>query len=469
MATVPQRGFAHFRLGREHLDHLLRPTVRNSRLAPQVLGIAKSLNTHRAGTFQDIAELAGRPAREITGLIPLLRDVFIAHADRSLQALYRAYVAANPMPEPASHQDRLMQLQDVGGEAARIVDEFDWGWLADWLRLDLIGESERSCRLRLSNFAFQVRRVNFRFTYHCNISCRHCYNHSGPAEKGSLDRNAMLAIIAEMPGANVPALNLTGGEPFLYADTVMAAISAARAAGVEEISVYTNGFWARDPAAARAMLARLQAAGLGAPRDHLKVSSGVYHLEFIAFEHILTLAREYHDKFARRLVIDIETPPDAAPYQRQMWSHVSEAGLTGKVDLRFRGVQPIGRGSNLDTGAYRPIDDPCRVIDQVVFDPDGAVRPCCGLNSDNLGVRIGVLGRQSLRSLIKQMQNDPVLQLLAGQPMQSLPAKLGLPTSRETHAGPCHLCQDFLGGVADKAPLAARLFDGQRYYPFWFA
>lgn len=314
-------------------------------------------------------------------------------------------------------------------------------------------ENVASCLNRLSNFAFPCQRVNFRFTYHCNIACSHCYNSSGPhATQQHLDLGAMLHSIAHMPEAGMHALNLTGGEPFLYPEELLTLIAAGRTAGLREISIYTNGFWARTPAHATRMLSRLKEAGfMACARDHLKVSAGVYHQAFIAFDRVLTLARAYYEICRRPLLLDFEMAAGQPAMAEEIRRTIAAAGLTECIVPAFRHVQPLGRGRALQVHALGPIDGPCRVIDQIVFDPDGSVRPCCGFNSENDGVKIGRMGRHSLRQLVKRMQNDPLLQCLATHAMRAIFPLVGKVQNRAGYAGACDLCQHALGDLSDGA------------------
>jgi len=376
----------------------------------------------------------------------------------------------HPPPAHANHNDKIASLEPTHVEAQAIVDSCDWGWLTGWLQLKRFGEDAESCVRRLSNFAFRIRRVNFRFTYHCNIACRHCYNSSGPDLKAQrIPLDPMLAIVSQMPNVGIGHLNLTGGEPFLYPDHLTALIAAGRVAGLRGISIYTNGYWATTEEQAERILERLSTAGfMMGPEDYLKVSAGVYHQEFVAFDRVLTLARAYYTMFGQRLRVDFEKEPDSADIATRVRQLVHDAGLADQVDLFFRKVSPLGRGKDLDGIAIHSIDTPCNDIDQIVFDPDGSVRPCCGFNNENQGVIIGQLKTHPLKDLVKRMQNDPILQFLARNPMTSIFEYIAKPKNAKGYSGTCDLCQDALGSLTDKEPLQAELFDRQEFYPFWF-
>ena len=202
--------------------------------------------------------------------------------------------------------------------------------------------------------------------------------------------------------------------------------------------------------------------------DFLKVSTGLYHQEFIAFDHVLTLARNYRAMFGRRLQIDVELTPGGRETEKQVRDRIGEAGLSEHVQLGFRHVTPLGRGKQLQGMVTGPIESPCGAINQIVFDPDGSTRPCCGLNNENLGVIVGNLATDGLKDLVKRMQNDPILQFVAGNPMSAIFEHVEKSASPDGYTDACHLCQDGLGDLRDKGPLQARLFCGQKFYPFWF-
>ena len=472
----PRNGFDDYLLDRADIDNLSRIVGGNVAVRTELFPVIQCLSRRQAGSFRNVAELyAALGPRAASGpstrAIRVLRNLFLDVADRRLQNLYRRYFAVRPPPPQARHDRKVASLEALHAEAQEIVSSYDWPWLADWLELDRIGENAASCLWRLSNLAFEVKRVNFRFTYHCNIACRHCYNNSGPHLKAQrIELEPMLGIIAQMPSLGIGHLNLTGGEPFLYPDHLTALIAAGRAAGLRGISIYTNGYWATTDEQANRTLERLAIAGfMRGNDDHLKVSAGIYHQEFIAFDHVLTLARRYHAMFDRPLRVDFEFAPGEGKTAELIRNQVSEAGLSDRIQLIFRGVSPAGRGKELPGITIRQIDEACNIINQIVFDPDGSARPCCGLNNENEGVIVGKLGTCTMMDLVKRMQNDPILQFLAENPMGAIFDYLDKPRDSDRYSDQCHLCQDAIGNLSDKETLQAKLFDHQKFYPFWFA
>jgi hypothetical protein len=459
--------FRELRCDAQRAGLLLKAADGTRRTGEELLRVAHALGAKPAGAYPDLrAALGATPSRRA---IAAVRDVFVDSVDADLQARYRAFFAATP-PAPGLRQcDRIDLLRAVEPEARAVVEARDWPWLARWLGDDDIGAVQR-CLRRLSNFAFDCQRVNLRFTHHCNIACRHCYNDSGPDRKAvRLARSAMQEVIREMPEAGIPALNISGGEPFLYVDDLLALVAEGRAVGLAGISIFTNGFFARSEEQAGAVLARLCAAGFGrAPGDYLKMSIGAYHLEFIELDRAVHLARCYARMLQRRLRLDIEVPADQPSFGDELRRRLEAAGVLDAVRTFTRVIEPLGRARGLERVGTRPIDGPCQAINQIVFDPDGSARPCCGLNNDNAGVVVGQIGRERLRDLVKRMQNNPVLQFLSSRPMTALLAEAEV-APRPAYAGLCDACQHGIGALVDTEPMQARLFAGQRFYPFWFS
>jgi MoaA/NifB/PqqE/SkfB family radical SAM enzyme len=471
-------GFSRYSFSRADFPTIRRKAGGRPRAVSELFRLIERLNGRPVSTFANIAQLYAGPDNSMAAgprprAVAVLRDLFLERVDRRIQKeIYRQHFVAHPPPTDASHDRKIAMLEATQTQAQAIVDSYDWHWLADWLQLGRIGEDAESCVRRLSNFAFRIHRVNFRFTYHCNIACRHCYNSSGPQLKAQrIPLDPMLALVAQMPEAGIEHLNLTGGEPFLYPGHLTSLIAAGRAAGLRGISIYTNGYWAMNAERAARALERLAAVGfmLG-PDDHIKVSTGAYHQEFVTFDCVLTLARAYYALFGRRVLVDFEIAPGSgAEVTQRVRQLIDAAGLADRLELSFRTVSPLGRGQALEGIPLRSIDIPCDSINQIVFDPDGSVRPCCGLNNENHGIVIGQLQNHRLKDLIKRMQNDPILQFLARKPMSSIFEHISKPRNPAGYSGVCHLCQDALGSVSDKNPLQARLFASQRFYPFWFA
>jgi hypothetical protein len=294
------------------------------------------------------------------------------------------------------------------------------------------------------------------------------------AKSHQLELEDMLRLIAEMPSVPIPQLNVSGGDPFLYRDQVTALVRAGRAAGLKSITINTNGFWAKSEEQCREVLAELRAAGfMQSGDDRLKMSAGIFHQEFLPVESVFTLAKAHYQCFGTAFDLDYEAAPNDSS-ACEMREEIATRGLANQIRLTVRDVTPLGRGAALGLVSpeslrrRQPIRVPCSGINQIVIDPDYRSRPCCGFNSDNLGVVTGSVRSTGLRDIVKSMQNDPLLQFLANRPLSDIFAEVGKEANPAGYPGRCSLCQEAVGDLSDKEAVQARLFGRQNFYPFWF-
>jgi MoaA/NifB/PqqE/SkfB family radical SAM enzyme len=76
-------------------------------------------------------------------------------------------------------------------------------------------------------------------TRFCNLTCRHCYSESGPAERSTIDVSVLSAAISDAAALGYSMLAVSGGEPFLYS-RLSTLLRTARAHGMSA-TVTTNG------------------------------------------------------------------------------------------------------------------------------------------------------------------------------------------------------------------------------------
>jgi len=76
----------------------------------------------------------------------------------------------------------------------------------------------------------------------CNLSCRHCYNNSGPKNVSALSLSEVKKLFSDLKTAhnNLATLTITGGEPFLYQD-LFDVLCIAKTCGFPIIRINTNG------------------------------------------------------------------------------------------------------------------------------------------------------------------------------------------------------------------------------------
>ena len=406
----------------------------------------------------------------------------LSETNNRLQLMYRVYLNSLPELGILPHREKIDALLPLEPLARALFHAMNLHTLLKGI-FDGFPERETFFFQQLSNLAFPIKQVNFRFTYHCNAFCGHCYNFSGPRRKNpSLNVNKMVESIEEASLLNIPRINLTGGEPMLYPKTVLRLIREARQREIKSVTICTNGYWAKSKSKGKKLLLAMKEAGFmngldtnEVRGDYFEVSAGVYHQEYIPFQTLENLMDIHYEVFKSPLYIDYETHSPSEEEMDAIRSVFESKGLMEKATFHLRSVCPIGRGANLDCGYQLVQADgvgPCEIINQIVIDPDGSVRPCCGLNSGIEGLKIGNIYHDKLSVLLRNLQNNPILQFLSKNPMGKIYEYLETSPLDDGYAGQCSLCLHALGNLNDADGVEAlkqKLFSSQEFYPFYFS
>jgi hypothetical protein len=204
-------------------------------------------------------------------------------------------------------------------------------------------------------------------------------------------------------------------------------------------------------------------------QDKVKISGGVYHQEFIQFDRVLTAARKYYERFGKGVTLDFELPPQGgSAVANEVRKRISAAGLSEAVELKLRQVLPHGRGERIASSDVAPGEGLCLNMDGIMINPDETAQPCAAMNHKNNGIVMGRSDQHDLKTLVKRMQNDPILQFLTTKPMDQIYPYVAKEKRRDGCADICVLCKDALGEITDREPVQAALFAQQKFYPFWF-
>lgn len=443
--------FQSIRFDNTLLKDLPARCLRNRAMLLQALSLAQRMGQKTFGMFAGLNQALATEAEP--KFVEFIQDIFINRVDLELQKLYQDFFQKQPWPQGFTHEQRIDMLDAVKDQAYTLVAQEDWQNLALWLG----NISHQDLLWRLSDFATPIRSVTLRMSYHCNFECAHCYNESGPKRKHeSLDMDAMLAVIHAMPSLHLDTLFLTGGEPFLRLDHVETLVKAARKARIKKIGINTNAFWAQNAPQMNDTLDKLEAAGFGAEQgDFIKASAGIFHQKFMELEVILKLAQAFKQRFNRPLCVDYEIQEEAPPPDVLLES--------ARLIIR----RPSSLGRNIGLPPVNPdITLTCRTKSQIVFDPDGSIRPCCGLNYKNQGLKVAEMARHDLAHTLKRIKNDAIFQAILKKTMPELAKTLEHPIPGRMK--PCEACHSVFGSMADREPALHHFFSEQRYYPFEF-
>lgn len=101
-----------------------------------------------------------------------------------------------------------------------------------------------------------IRSIHWSVTGRCNLRCRHCYISAPDYKYKDMSTTECLKIIEQMDAAGVPAVSITGGEPFLR-DDIWNILNAFSQKGIAVTHIYTNGMLLTEQ-----MAERIRAMGL---------------------------------------------------------------------------------------------------------------------------------------------------------------------------------------------------------------
>ena len=267
---------------------------------------------------------------------------------------------------------------------------------------------------------FRPNYLSFAGTYQCNLTCPHC---CVPIEwTDRLDIATALRFLEDAHQEGIGLLGLTGGEPFLYPEFVIAITRRAAQLGFRFDKIVTNGVWFRDEAHLRSVLTDLCDAGytgkigLGVDKFH-----GIRTVDLVTFcknarqifqrDNILSLAYASRDPHVglepvRRLAEALDAVVE--------WSDLLHRYLLVSLDLtmtlNWNHLAPVERAEKLDGGWDGEwfAEDYCEGPGQaLIVNPRGDVKPCCGFASDLDQLTIGNIYHDTVKQIIRNGRKHP--------------------------------------------------------------
>lgn len=279
-------------------------------------------------------------------------------------------------------------------------------------------QSDRPVRRRTRTF--RPNYLSFAGTYQCNLTCPHC---CVPIEwPDRLDIATAVRFLEDAHRCGIEVLGFTGGEPFLYAEFVVAVTRRAAELGFRFDKVVTNGVWFHDRAHLRWTLEELSAAGytgkLGLSVDKFHGIRTADLAEFCraAFQIFgrdnvvsLSYASRRPDvglEPVRALALELDAVIDWSPLLGRYLLVSRELTMT----LNWNHLAPVERAEKLD-GAWDGVwfeEDYCEGPGQaLIVNPRGEVKPCCGFASDLDQLTIGNIHEHTVAQIVRRAREHP--------------------------------------------------------------
>jgi hypothetical protein len=286
-------------------------------------------------------------------------------------------------------------------------------------------------------------RLGFVLTARCNAACTHCSKSFGPArtEELSLDDVFRLMNEAAVIEDHEPlCFDITGGEPFLNFEMLVAIVDHGATLGAQSISCVTNAFWARSDEIATGKLTRLKNGGL----TLLGVSVSRFLQQFVPLhrpQRALKIAME----------LGISTELKAAVTHVDLEPHGLVSKWKKRLDAEWVNVFPVL--PHLRDGATLPEDEYYRELglpahkcpgEVVAVDYHGIARSCCSLGEEENFLVVGDANTTSLKQIYSTFQRAAKQKILRDTgPIAFAQGAIRAGFEhrlRKAYAGPCDLC-----------------------------
>ena len=277
-------------------------------------------------------------------------------------------------------------------------------------------------------------------TYQCNFECDHCFVCSRPNAKGVMKISDIRQILNEAKQiGNISGICFEGGEPFLYYQTMLWGLRAAKDCGFRRLIV-TNAYWATSVEDAKEWLTPISEIGI----HDLAISDDAYHYG----ENEENLAKHAYEA-AKDLNLPVGKITIEAPKKRLdeiEWKGKPVVG--GRVQFKGRAVEKLVEG--MPTRPWTEFDK-CSDEDfsnqgRVHIDPFGYVHVC-------QGITIGNMKHTPLTKLLANF--DPEKHPICAPILRGGPAELAREyrvEHKEEYVDECHLCHSTRLKLREKFP-----------------
>lgn len=304
---------------------------------------------------------------------------------------------------------------------------------------------------------FRPDYISFSGTFQCNLSCPHC---CVPIEwTDRLDIKAALRFLEDARREGIETLGLTGGEPFLFPEFVLAIVQRGAELKFKFDKLMTNGVWFKDENQLTSIMTRLRDVGFtgkiglsvdkfhGATTGKLATFCRVVRRVFDR-DSILSLsyASRHPDKGLEpihKLAKELDAVIDWSPMLRRYLLVAPDFTMT----LNWNHLATVERAESLPGNPWDGTwfeEDYCEGPGQaLIVNPKGEVKPCCGFGSDLDQLTIGNIYTDTVAQVIRQGREHPYVGKVFREGLTSIRDKIladdpnALPGQTSNH---CYFC-----------------------------
>ena len=277
-------------------------------------------------------------------------------------------------------------------------------------------------------------------TYQCNFECDHCFVNSCPEAKGVMKISDIQHILEEAKSlGDIEWIYFEGGEPFLYFQTMLWGMRAAKEYGFKK-GIVTNAYWATSKEDAKEWLTPIAEIGI----SDFSISDDTYHYddsEENLAHHAYEAARDLGLPVSK---IAIEDPKKCV--RKIKWK--GRPVLEGRVLFKGRAAEKLVMGIPREpwTEFDKCLNEDFSNQSRVHIDPFGYVHIC-------QGITIGNIKKTPLKKLFRNFipEKHPICApILKGGPAEIV--KEYHIQHEENYVDECHLCYCARSDLRKKFP-----------------
>ncbi len=287
---------------------------------------------------------------------------------------------------------------------------------------------------------FRPTEVLFSPTADCNLSCQHCVT---PKSSKRLPERKAGIFLSQCKSAGIKRVSFTGGEPFLRPEFLNRMAALAVREGMLFGRIMTNGVWHKSALDLKSTLTKLHEAGYD---GDICVSVDAFHSQNM--KKVADFIRCAVSVWRRPDIISIawvggsREKETKAKLTKLLYTLKALPIKIVRIPLSPIGERMVGLKSPWGKRWFK--EDYCKGPGNALFVlPDGDVKPCCGYATDQSGLTIGNINRDSAAKIIdKARHNDFVRSVftigLSG--IRKRLERLGVrfPGKTENHCFFCH-------------------------------
>ncbi len=245
-------------------------------------------------------------------------------------------------------------------------------------------------------------------TYQCTAACKQCCFESSPFIKGRLDKETIIARIAEakLSFSGLKVVVFSGGEAMLLREDLFEAI--AYCSSLELVTrVVSNGYWGKSVRMAMETARSLKQAGL----CELNISTGKDHQEWVPIESVINASTAVSD-LGIFCLITVENEGPNRQLIDQILKHplIAPRLQSGSITVQSNSWMPFQDTAEDRKQAVAPEDlrNGCKqIFGTAVITPHDNLSACCGLTLEHIPeMRLGKNNGTNMERLYSSQADD---------------------------------------------------------------